>query len=99
MQLPMLMGTAAGQLALNDIAPSSATLGTLNAIALTVIAGLRAVVPALYTSIFAIGIKHQIFGGYLVWGFIAGGTLLLNIVLRWLPAKAEGRLKPQHHEE
>ena len=84
---------AASQLALNDIAPSHATLGTLNAIALAVVAGIRAFAPVLFTSIFAAGVKTQFLWGYLVWAVLVALTLVLMVALRWLPAKAEGKLK------
>ena len=87
------------QLALNDIAPSHATLGTLNGIALAVGAGLRAIAPALFASIFAAGIKHQIFGGYLIWVVLILLASPLIVVLRWLPAKAEGNIKKRIQEE
>jgi len=46
------------QLALDDIAPSPATLGTLNGLALTLVSGVRAVAPALFASLFAMGVRH-----------------------------------------
>ena len=96
----MLMCLIAGvQLALNDIAPSHATLGTLNGIALAVGAGLRAIAPALFASIFAAGVKHQIFGGYLIWVVLILLASPLIVVLRWLPAKAEGKIKKRIQEE
>ncbi|KAK6610953.1 major facilitator superfamily transporter [Botrytis cinerea] len=61
------MAFTCGQLALNDIAPSSETLGTLNSIALAVTSGTRAFVPALFTIIFAYGVTHQI-----LWGISSG---------------------------
>ena len=85
--------TAGIQLALNDIAPSHDTLGTLNAIALAIQSGLRAVAPAVATSVYAIGVKYDILGGQLFW--------LCNVVLAaglWallplLPEKANGGVK------
>lgn len=87
------------QLALNDIAPSQSTLGTLNGLALTVSSGLRAVAPALFTSIFATGVRGQILWGYLVWFVLVILALVLTISMRWLPDKAEGRIKVQPAEE
>ncbi|KAH8601068.1 MFS transporter [Bisporella sp. PMI_857] len=81
------------QLALNDIAPSHSTLGTLNGIALALSAGLRAFAPATFASIFAAGVKTQILSGYLVWVVLIALALGLMVAMRWLPAKAEGRLK------
>jgi hypothetical protein len=84
--------SAAVQLALNDMAPSHSTLSTLNALALTVVAALRSLAPALFTSIFATGVKTQILGGYLVWAVMIAIALGLKLALEWLPAKAEGKL-------
>ncbi len=81
------------QLALNDISPSHATLGTLNGIALTLMSGLRAVAPALFSSIFATGVRYQIFAGYLVWVVLVLLALAQIVGLRWLPARAEGLVK------
>ncbi|KAI1372827.1 MFS general substrate transporter [Hypoxylon crocopeplum] len=72
------------QLALNDVSPAPEALGTLNALALTITSGLRAFSPALFTSLFAVGVKKQIIWGYLVWvvlvvlgvGFIASTMFL-----------------------
>lgn len=84
---------AAVQLALNDISPSSETLGTLNALALTLVSGLRAIAPALFSSIFATGVRNQIFNGYLGWVVLIVMASALLVALRYLPAKAEGKLK------
>ncbi|MCJ1407629.1 hypothetical protein MMC19_001700 [Ptychographa xylographoides] len=90
------MAFTAIQLALNDIAPSPSTLGTLNALALTLTCGIRALAPAAFASIFATGVRTQILDGYLVWLVLLILALALVPPLRWLPAKAEGRLK---HDE
>ncbi|KAF2663992.1 MFS general substrate transporter [Microthyrium microscopicum] len=81
------MAFTASQIAVNDIAPSPGALGTINGIALSLSSGMRSFTPALFTSIFAIGVKDQIFGGYLVWIVMIGVTLLLGLALYWLPAK------------
>jgi hypothetical protein len=81
------------QLALNDIAPSPATLGTLNAVALTLVSGIRAVAPALFASIFATGTRLQILHGYLAWLILAVLAVILIVTLRWFPEKADGRIK------
>ena len=88
--------SAAVQLALNDIKPSPQTLGTLNAIALTLASGIRAVAPAAFGSLFATGIKTQILNGYLAFFVLMLLTLVLSVPLRWFPAKAEGKVK--HNE-
>ncbi|KAH7411708.1 major facilitator superfamily domain-containing protein [Phaeosphaeria sp. MPI-PUGE-AT-0046c] len=87
------MAFTAVQLAVNDIAPSYETLGTLNAIVLAGQSGLRAVSPALATSIYAIGVKYHILGGHLFWLISVILAIGLLGLLRLLPEKAAG--KPQ----
>ena len=93
------MPLAAVQLALNDISPSPSTLGTLNALALTLTSGVRAVAPAAFSSIFAIGVRHQIFDGHLVWVIMVSMAVAYVVGVRWLPEKAEGRLKEGESSE
>jgi hypothetical protein len=93
------MGFTGAQLALNDIAPSSATLGTLNALALTLASAIRMVAPALFSSIFAWGVRNQILMGYLIWVVLVAIAVALAVSVHWLPEKAEGRLKPRREEE
>ncbi|KAH5379811.1 hypothetical protein HBI46_036450 [Parastagonospora nodorum] len=82
------------QLAVNDIAPSHETLGTLNAIVLAIQSGLRAVSPASATSIYALGVKYQILGGHLFWLINIILALGLLVLLRLLPAKVTRRPEP-----
>jgi hypothetical protein len=85
------MSFTAIQLALNDISPSPKVLGTLNALALTGVSGLRAFCPALFTSVFALGARTQLAGGYAIWillGLLASG---LSLVARFLPEPREAR--------
>lgn len=79
------MSFTAIQLAVNDIAPSPKFLGTLNALALTGSSGLRAFCPALFTSLFALGTRTQLAGGYAIWilMFLLGATLLSSA--KYLP--------------
>ncbi|EME86364.1 uncharacterized protein MYCFIDRAFT_45398 [Pseudocercospora fijiensis CIRAD86] len=85
------MGFTCVQLCLNDIAPSHTVLATLNALALTVNSGIRAVAPALFTSIYAFGVKIQWADGHLCWFILIALAAALNIPLRFLPEAAEGR--------
>jgi hypothetical protein len=94
-----MLSPACVQLALNDIAPSHATLGTLNALALALVSGLRSFAPALFTSLFAWGVKKHIMNGYFIWAILVALALGYNVVLRWLPAKAEGKLKTTVDED
>jgi hypothetical protein len=82
-------------LALNDISPTHATLGTLNAIALALVAGIRSFAPALFSIIFATGARLQFFYGYLVWIVLVALALVFTVIIRWLPEKAEGELKSE----
>lgn len=86
------MSFACVQLCLNDIAPSPSTLATLNAVALTVNSGLRAVAPVGMASLYAVGIKGGWLHGQLGWIFLTIMGLTLNVSVRWLPKKAEGDL-------
>ena len=55
------------QLCLIDINPRPDTLSTLSAVVYTSINAARAVTPAAFSSLFAIGVGNQILAGYLVW--------------------------------
>ncbi|OTB00181.1 hypothetical protein M426DRAFT_66382 [Hypoxylon sp. CI-4A] len=77
------------QLALNDVSPSPATLGTLNALALTITSGLRAFSPVLFTSLFAVSVKSQLLWGYLIWLVLVILAAGFTISTRFLPAASE----------
>ncbi|KAF2841362.1 MFS general substrate transporter [Patellaria atrata CBS 101060] len=79
------MAFTAVQLALNDISPSPQTLGTLNALALAANSGVRTVAPSLATSLFALSVREQILGGYLVWAILVALGVALVGTVRWLP--------------
>lgn len=82
---------------MNDIAPSHETLGTLNAVNLAIVAGLRAVAPAVATSIYAVGVKYHILWGHLFWVFNVLLALGLLVLLRYLPEKVQGKVQhPQN---
>ncbi|KAK4992993.1 hypothetical protein LTR66_000933 [Elasticomyces elasticus] len=81
------------QLILNDIAPSPSTLGTLNALALTINSGIRAVAPALFSALFAIGVRTGFVDGHLVWIILVLLAAGLSVAARRLPNKAEGRIR------
>lgn len=93
------MSFACVQLCLNDIAPSPSTLATLNAVALTVTSGVRAVAPVAANSLYAAGIKSGWLHGQLGWIFLVLLALTLNVSVRWLPEKAEGRVHRQVERE
>ncbi|OCK85277.1 MFS transporter [Lepidopterella palustris CBS 459.81] len=81
------------QLALNDVSPSHETLGTLNALALVLSSGIRAVAPAVSTAVFAIGVRGKIFGGHLFWIVLISIAAAVNVNIRFLPAQAQGGFK------
>lgn len=85
------MGFTCVQLTLNDIAPSPSTLGTLNALALTLQSGVRAVAPAFFASIFATGVRLRWLDGHLAWTVLVLLGLGLCVAVQWLPKQAEGK--------
>jgi hypothetical protein len=68
-------------------------MGTLNAVALTLVSGIRAISPTLFTSIFAVGARTQVLDGYLIWVILVAIALLGSVSVRYLPEKAQGKLK------
>lgn len=80
---------------MNDISPSPAALGTLNAIALALNAGVRACTPAPFTALFAIGVRNHILNGQFIWVIMITIALVPAISLHWLPERVEGKLKPE----
>jgi MFS family permease len=92
------MSFTAIQLAINDIAPSPRVLGTLNALALTGISGLRAFCPALFTTLFAIGARTQLLGGYAIWVLLLVLASGLSVTARYLPEPQEVRKRRNNRE-
>lgn len=86
------MAFTGAQLAVNEISPSPAMLGTLNALALTTSSAIRAVTPGLFASLFATSVRTQLFGGYMVWGVLLLNTACVAVGMKWLPtAISRGR--------
>ncbi|KAI1078659.1 MFS general substrate transporter [Whalleya microplaca] len=77
------------QLALNDVSPSPETLGVLNALALTLVSGLRSFSPALFASLFAVSAKSGILWGYMVWVVMVLLALGFTVSTRYLPEASE----------
>ncbi|KAF4471329.1 tetracycline resistance (probable transport) [Fusarium albosuccineum] len=73
------------QLALNDVAPDSHVLGTLNALALTFSSAIRAIVPGAATAIFAVGVRGQIFWGHLAWVILIPLAMAFTVACQYLP--------------
>ncbi|PVI03908.1 MFS general substrate transporter [Periconia macrospinosa] len=93
------MSFAAVQLAINDIAPSPETFGTLNSIALALASGLRAVAPALSTSLYATGVKYHILGGHMFWVILVAIALGLPFFIRMLPEKTRRKVMKSDDEQ
>ncbi|KAF2443600.1 MFS general substrate transporter [Karstenula rhodostoma CBS 690.94] len=87
------------QLALNDISPSHESFGTLNALVLALQSGIRAIIPAASTTLFAIGVKYHILLGHLFWVVLILVAVGFNFVLRLLPEKAQGKPKPSQQDD
>jgi hypothetical protein len=60
--------------------------------------GIRMITPAAFSSIFAAGAKMQFLGGHLVWLVLVVMAVPLAVIVRWLPAKAEGMVKHARNE-
>lgn len=89
------MSYAAFQLCVNDVNPQPETLGTLNALALAIISGMRAFSPGAFTALFAIGVRNQIFGGQLVWLTMIVLAVGFTFDCQLLPSNAEGRVSKE----
>ncbi|RYP37993.1 hypothetical protein DL767_002721 [Monosporascus sp. MG133] len=90
------MAFTAVQLALNDVSPSPESLSTLNALALTGTSALRSFSPALFASLFAIGVRSQFLWGYLIWVILTVLALGFTISTRYLPAASEKKSEDGH---
>ncbi|KAI1812788.1 major facilitator superfamily transporter [Poronia punctata] len=90
------MAFTAVQLALNDVSPSSETLGMLNALALTLSSGVRSFSPALFSSLFAIGVGNQFLYGYFVWVIMVVLALGFTVSTRFLPEVGEKTAEDGH---
>ncbi|KPM43686.1 hypothetical protein AK830_g2870 [Neonectria ditissima] len=79
------MAFIAVQLALNDVSPNSHVLGTLNALALTLSSGIRAIVPGAATAIYAVGVRNHILGGHLAWAILTPLAAAFAVGCTYLP--------------
>lgn len=80
------MAFTAAQLSLNQVSPGARELATLNAIAMTVISGIRAFAPGAATAFFAVGVNHpEILGGHLAWWVMVILSTVFWISLKWHP--------------
>ncbi|RMZ75093.1 hypothetical protein DV737_g5464, partial [Chaetothyriales sp. CBS 132003] len=92
------MSFTAIQLCLNDVNPHPSTLGSLNALALTMVSGIRAVCPAAFTSLYAVGVEKWILDGHLVWAVMFVWAVGFTVAIRRLPPQAEGNLRKGEEE-
>ncbi|CAE7132469.1 unnamed protein product [Rhizoctonia solani] len=68
----------------NSSAPSKASLGTLNGISQTIISVIRAIGPAVATSLFSLSVRKGILGGNFVYAILLGMSCVGVYVSRWL---------------
>lgn len=61
------MAVTAAQLRLNEVAPGPKTLGKINSVAELLASLVRATVPPVISTLFAIGVGEQIWAGYFAW--------------------------------
>ena len=77
--------SAAMQLCVRSVSPSKQTLATTNALAMTVNAGVKAISPAIFTSLWALGVRLQWLNGQFGFIVVIPFTALLPVTLLWLP--------------
>ncbi|KAL2270250.1 hypothetical protein VTJ83DRAFT_2434 [Remersonia thermophila] len=87
------------QLAVNDVAPSPDTLGTLNSLALSLSSGVRAFSPALFSSLFALSVRSGLLGGYAIWVLMVALGFGYTALSRVLPDYDEIRRKRDSERE
>lgn len=79
------MSFTAIQLSLNDVAPNTRVLGTLNSLALMAVSLVRSFMPAVASSLFALGARTQWLWGHAIWVLMALLASWFTIISRWLP--------------
>ncbi|KAH0842364.1 hypothetical protein FOPE_07479 [Fonsecaea pedrosoi] len=90
------MSFTAIQLVLNDVSPGTEVLGTLNAVALTMVSGIRAFSPALFASLFATSVRSGVLGGHVIWILMVALALGFAVVSRWVPEPGKEDNTPKH---
>jgi hypothetical protein len=76
------MSFTAAQLAINEASPSPELLGKLNYIAELSCSIIRSIIPAVSTALFAVGVRGNIFSGYLALLILIVFALGLPILLK-----------------
>ncbi|KAI9066074.1 MFS general substrate transporter [Trametes sanguinea] len=71
----------------SDAAPNQKALGITNGLAQTTASTVRAIAPALASSLFSVTLEHRLAAGTLVYWVLCGITLAGLVASRWLPSK------------
>ncbi|OCT54540.1 hypothetical protein CLCR_00814 [Cladophialophora carrionii] len=87
------------QLVLNDVSPGPEVLGTLNAVALTLVSGLRAFSPALFASLFATSVRSGVSGGHVIWILMVCLAAGFSFLSQWVPEPVQAESKSGSHME
>ncbi|KAF7548539.1 hypothetical protein G7Z17_g6994 [Cylindrodendrum hubeiense] len=87
------------QLAINDVAPNTSALSTINALALTLTSGIRSVVPGAATAIYAVGVRGDIFKGHLAWVILVPLAAGFGVACSRLPAEHKPPKYNENEEE
>ncbi|EXJ71115.1 uncharacterized protein A1O5_06108 [Cladophialophora psammophila CBS 110553] len=91
------MSFTAIQLVLNDVSPGPEVLGTLNAVALTLVSGIRAFSPALFASLFAASVRSRVLGGHVIWILMVLLALGFTVISRWIPEPGKEEQERRKH--
>ncbi|KIW26241.1 uncharacterized protein PV07_09354 [Cladophialophora immunda] len=93
------MSFTAIQLVLNDVSPGPEVLGTLNAVALTLVSGIRAFSPALFASLFAASVRSRVLGGHVIWILMVALAVGFTVVSRWIPEPGKEEEDSRKHAD
>lgn len=83
------------QLAVNSVSPNRKVLGTLNSLALTGVSLRRAFLPALFTSLFSLGARTQLWWGYAIWLLMVILAAWFVVIASWLPEEENTKQVPE----
>ncbi|CDO77007.1 hypothetical protein BN946_scf184298.g34 [Trametes cinnabarina] len=72
---------------ISDAAPNQKALGITNGLAQTTASTVRAMAPALASSLFSVSLERRLAAGTLVYWVLCGITVTGLVASRWLPAK------------
>lgn len=74
------MSFTAAQLRLNEVSPSQHALGKMNSVAEILSSLLRSLSPPVFSILFAIGVRSQIFYGYFAWVILIALSMPLLVI-------------------